>query len=125
MLVVVNQPHTEGFRIEGRIPKDVLDYVESRYSKENISVINDDGEELLDPHDMNFYKEVKASQTPGGNLRFYRRLVRMTQPELASELGTSKQAISLMENNKRPISRKTAKELGRIFQVSPKRFFGL
>ena len=74
---------------------------------------------------MDFYKEVKASQTSGGNLRFYRRLVRMTQPELVAELGTSKQAISLMENNKRPISRKTAKELGRIFQVSPKRFFGL
>ena len=125
MLVVVNQPHTEGFRIEGRIPKDVLDYVERRYNKENISVLNDDGEELFDPTEMDFYKEMKATETPSGNLRFYRRLVGLTQPELAAKLGTSKQAISLMENNRRPISRKTARELGEIFHVTPKRFFGL
>ena len=125
MLVVVNQPHTEGFRIEGRIPKDVLDYVESRYSKENVSVMDDSGEELFDPTEMDFYKEMKAAETAGGNLRFYRRLVRMTQAELAIKLGTSKQAISLMENNKRPISRRTAKELGRIFSVSTRRFFSL
>ena len=30
MLVVVNQPHTDGFRIEGNIPKDILDYVEAK-----------------------------------------------------------------------------------------------
>ena len=124
MLVVVNQPHTS-FRIEGDIPVGILDYVGREYGKENIAVIDDDGDELLDPTEMDFYKEVKARQTPGGNLRFYRKLLKMTQPELAEKLGTSKQAISLMENNKRPISRKTAKELGRIFQVSPKRFFGL
>ena len=38
MLVVVNQPRTKGFRIEGSIPKDVLDFVEQRYSKEYISI---------------------------------------------------------------------------------------
>ena len=124
MLVVVNQPHTEGFRIEGRIPKDILDYVESRYSKEEISVMDDNGEELFDPTEMDFYKEMKANETPGTNLRFYRKLVRMTQHELAERLGTSKQAISLMEHDKRPISRKTARELGRIFSVTPHRFFG-
>ena len=124
MLVVVNQPHTDGFRIEGRVPKDILDYVESKYSKENISIMNDDGDELLDPTEMDFYKDIKARQTPGGNLRFYRKLLKMTQPELAEKLGTSKQAISLMEHNKRPISRNTARELGKLFNVSPHRFFG-
>ena len=49
----------------------------------------------------------------------------LTQSELAVKLGTSKQAISLMENNRRPISRKTARDLGEIFHVTPKYFIGL
>ena len=125
MLVVVNRPHTEGFWIEGSIPKDVLDYVENRYGKENVSIVDDYGDELIDPTEMDFYREMKACETPGDNLRFYRKLTRMTQKALAERLGTSKQAISLMEHGKRPISRKTAKELGRIFSVTPNRFFGL
>ena len=125
MLVVVNQPHTEGFRIEGKIPKDVLDFVENTYKDADISVMNDDGEELFDPTEMDFYKKMKESETPAGNLRFYRKLTGMTQPELAEKLGTSKQAISLMEHGKRPISRRTAKELGHIFHVTPHRFFGI
>ena len=44
MLVVVNQPHTS-FRIEGDIPVGILDYVGREYGKENIAVIDDDGDE--------------------------------------------------------------------------------
>ena len=42
MLVVVNQPHTEGFRIEGRIPQGILDFIEKNYSEENVSIVEDD-----------------------------------------------------------------------------------
>ena len=122
MLVVVNRPHTEGFRIEGSIPKDVLDFVERRYSRESISIMDDDGDELIDPTEMDFYKEMKASETPGGNLRFYRRLVGMTQQELAEKLGMSKHHISDMENGRRAISKKTAKELATLFDTSVERF---
>ena len=122
MLVVVNQPHTEGFRIVGSIPKDVLDFVERRYSRESISIMDDDGDELIDPTEMDFYKEMKASETPGGNLRFYRRLVGMTQQELAEKLGMSKHHISDMENGRRAISKKTAKELATLFDTSVERF---
>ena len=122
MLVVVNQPHTEGFRIVGSIPKDVLDFVERRYSRESISIMDDDSDELIDPTEMDFYKEMKASETPGGNLRFYRRLVGMTQQELAEKLGMSKHHISDMENGRRAISKKTAKELATLFDTSVERF---
>ena len=37
---------------------------------------------------------MKSTETSGGRLHFYRKLVGMTQPELAEKLGTSKQAIS-------------------------------
>ncbi len=122
MLVVVNRPHTEGFRIEGCIPKDVLDYVEMKYNKENISIMDNNGDELIDPTELDFFKEMKASETPGGNLRFYRKLAGMTQKELAEKLGIAKQHVSNMERNERAISKKTAKELSRIFHVSPIRF---
>ena len=81
MLVVVNQPHTEGFRIEGDIPKDVLDYIEKKYSKKDISIMDDEGEELIDPTELDFFKNFKSRETPGGNLRFYRKFVGMTQKD--------------------------------------------
>ena len=121
MLVVVNQPHTS-FRIEGDIPVGILDYVGREYGKENIAVIDDDGDELLDPHEMDFYKKAKAEETPGKNMRLFRRNLKMTQSELAEKLGTTKQAVSNMENGLRPISKKTAKELAAIFKVSVSNF---
>ena len=67
-------------------------------------------------------KDFKSRETPGGNLRFYRKLVGMTQKELAEKLGIAKQHVSNMERNERAISKKTAKNLGSIFKVSPARF---
>lgn len=122
MLVVVNQPYTEGFRIEGNIPKDVLDYIEKKYSKKDVSVMDDEGDELIDPFEQDFFKDFKSRETPGGNLRFYRKLVGMTQKELAEKLGIAKQHVSNMERNERAISKKIAKELAKIFHVSPARF---
>ena len=91
-------------------------------SKESISVLNDDGEELLDPHEQDWFKKAEASDSPGKNMRMFRRFAKLTQPQLADRLGTSKQAISNMENGIRPISKKTAKELARIFRVSVSNF---
>ena len=122
MLVVVNQPHTDGFRIEGNIPKDILDYVEAKYGKKDISVMDDDGDELIDPTELDFYKEMKANETPDGNLRFYRKLVGMTQKELSEKLGITKQYVSDMVNGRRNISRKMAKSLAGLFKVSPVSF---
>jgi transcriptional regulator with XRE-family HTH domain len=61
-------------------------------------------------------------ETPGGNLRFYRRLHKMTQPNLGDILGISKQKVSNMENNIIPISRKTALRLAKIFKVPAANF---
>ncbi len=121
MLVVVNQPRTS-FRIEGDIPASLLDYVDREFGKQNVSVHDDEGEILLDPHEMDWFKEAEKEETPGKNLRMYRRFANLTQPELARKLGTSRQAISNMENGIRPISKKTAKELAKIFGVSVSNF---
>ena len=66
MLAVVNRPHAEGFWIEGSIPKDVLDYVENRYGKENVSIVDDYGDEIIDPTEI---RNVTLDDEAVGKLR--------------------------------------------------------
>ncbi len=77
---------------------------------------------MVNAMNMEWFKELESEDTPGKNLRFYRKFTGMTQPELAKKLGTSKQFISDMENGRKPISKKTAKELAAVFDVSVARF---
>ncbi len=124
MLVVVKQPHTDGFKIEGTIPSDFLIQVENTFGKKNVSFVKekDDKDELVNFRDTDWFKEIDSQKTPGGNMKFYRNLNHLTQAQLAKKMGTSKQAVSQMENNKRPISGKTAKELARILGTTVSRF---
>lgn len=77
---------------------------------------------MMDVQRMVWYKESKAEETVGGNLRFYRRLAHMNQTELGSKLGISKQFVSNMENGIKPISRAMALKLGSLFDVPAGRF---
>ena len=79
-------------------------------------------EDVMNVEDMQWYKEEAAKDTPGRALRFYRKLKGMTQPELAEMLGTTKQFISNLENDRKPISRMMAKKLSEIYNVSVSRF---
>lgn len=77
---------------------------------------------MMDVQEMAWYKELKAEETPGGNLRFYRRLAHMNQTELGNKLGISKQFVSNLENGSKPISRNMALKLGALFDVPAGRF---
>ena len=120
MLVVVNQPHINNFTIQGTISAKDLAFLKNHFG-ENLIIENDD-DELVDFHDTDWFKEVEEELTPASNLAFYRKLVKMTQSELADKLGTKKQVISDMEHGRRAISKATAKKLSRIFDVSADRF---
>ena len=63
------------------------------------------------------YKEFKANETPGDNLKFYRTRDNLTQAQLAEKLGTTRQDVSGMERNCRSISKKTAKELASLSKL--------
>ena len=76
----------------------------------------------MNVEDMDWYKEEVAKDTPSRTLRFYRKLKGMTQPELAEMLGTTKQFISNLENDRKPISRLMAKKLSETFNVPAARF---
>lgn len=77
---------------------------------------------MIDVKNMDWYKEMKAKETPGGNLRFYRKLHKLTQTQLAKKLEVSKQKISNMENGIVPIGRKSALRIAEIFEVSAGQF---
>lgn len=95
----------------------------NRYDRKIIiSALEDSDEMLIDPHKQDWFKKAEASDTPGRNMRMFRRFAKLTRYQLADKLGTTKQAISNMENGIRPISKKTAKELALIFKVSARNF---
>ena len=79
-----------------------------------VSVENDD---CVNAMEMEWFKNLECEDTPGKNMRFYRKLSGMTQPELSEKLGVAKQFVSDMENGRKPISKVTAKKLAKIFDV--------
>ena len=118
MLVVVRRPRTE-FSLNGDVPGKLIQSLVSEYGPDNLKIEEDD---MMNVEDMEWYKEEAAKNTPSRTLRFYRKLKGLTQPELAEMLGTSKQFISNLENDRKPVSRMMAKKLSEIFSVPASRF---
>ena len=104
--------------MEGNIPLSIIVYLKKNYGSENVTCEDD----YVNVEDLDWFKEFKANETPGGNLKFYRKRDNLTQKELAEKLCTTRQDISGMERGTRPISKKTAKELASLFKTSPASF---
>ena len=118
MLVAVKK-HPIEFNITGIIPENLISSLRKEYGDANVTVERDD---MVNAMEMEWFKDLEGEDSPGKNLRFYRKLAGLTQSKLAEKLGTSKQFISDMENERKPISRKTAKELASLFDVTVARF---
>ena len=94
-------------------------------STEKGEFIEDPDDEKVDIFTTDWYRKTKAELTPGFSLKVYRQNWKMTQTELGKKLGgVPKQHISNMENGTRPISKKMAISLSKIFHVSVERFIG-
>ena len=78
--------------------------------------VNSEGEEIVSAD------EVFPDGCPAMALRGLRGREDLTQAVLAARLGVSQNAISEMENGKRPISTKMAKRLGEEFNLPYKVF---
>jgi DNA-binding XRE family transcriptional regulator len=123
MLAVVKTPHIR-IHIRGQIPKQIVTVLKKEYG-DKMKLTNEDDDELVDVFQTEWYKRVKKGLTPGKNLKIYRQNRRMTQEQLGTMLGdVSKQFISNMENGIRPISKKTALKLAKVFEVSVAKFIG-
>ena len=113
MLVVVKK-HRIDFRVEGNIPDELIDSLRNEYG--DAMHIEDEGA-LMCAEDMDWYKNLESEETPGKNLRIYRKMQKLTQAQLAEKIGVAKQFISDMERDCKPISRQMATRLAGIFSV--------
>jgi DNA-binding XRE family transcriptional regulator len=118
MLAVVKKPPIE-FTVQGEIPDKYLKLLKKDFGPA-LSVFEDG--KTMPITEMEWHREMQKKETPGDTLRFYRRLHKMTQEDLATRLSVTKQKISNMEHNAKPISRKTAYQLSEVFGISPGRF---
>lgn len=121
MLAVVKTPLID-IHIKGKIPSRLVTVLKKEYGKK-VRLTKEDDDELLDIFQTDWYKRIKKTLTPGTNLKIYRQNLGLTQAELGEKLGNlPKQFVSNMENGIRPISKKTALKLSKIFKTSVDRF---
>ncbi|MBA4391922.1 MAG: XRE family transcriptional regulator [Desulfobacca sp.] len=123
MLAVVKKPRTNlpMFEVKGNIPSKVIEYLHQIYGQ-NLELV-DVAEERVKIVETDWYREIKASTTPGDTVRIYRENLGLTQAELGRKLGKySRQKISDIEHSKRSISKEAAKKLSAIFSVPVERF---
>lgn len=129
MLAVVNQPRTQGteaasFRIEGKVPKFVVMFLESAFSKALKVEVSDDEDDVAVPFEQTeWYRDIKASMTAGDTVKADRGLRGWTQKVLAQKLGISVQNLSEIERDVRPVSRKMAAKLAEVFNTDPAAYF--
>ena len=121
MLVAVRMPPIE---IRGEtIPREFIEMVRDFFGDVEVLPDEADDDEILTPETSTWFQDLAAGIAPGETMRHYRRLHRMTQTDLGNALGgVARQEISKMETGTRPISKKTAKKLAGIFDVSVARF---
>ena len=121
MLAVVKTPLTK-IRIKGRIPNKLIEVLVQEYGK-NVQITADSEDEKLDVFQTDWYRKIKKKLTPGTYIKVFRQNKNMTQAELGKALGgLPRQHISNMENGSRPISKRTALKLAKLFDVSVEKF---
>jgi DNA-binding XRE family transcriptional regulator len=121
MLAVVKTPLTK-IRIKGRVPNKLIDLLAEEYGNA-LQITPDPEDEKLDVFQTDWYKNLKKKLRPGSYIKVFRHNRNMTQTELGKVLGgIPRQHISNMENGIRPISKKTALRLAKIFDVSVEKF---
>jgi DNA-binding XRE family transcriptional regulator len=121
MLAVVKKLHTE-FTIQGQIPEKYIRMLKNDFGSDLVIEEDDGEEECTDVTQTDWYKTMKKEETPGEILRFYRKLNGFTQLQLAEKLGITKQRVSNMEHNLKPVSRRMSYRLAGIFGIRAGRF---
>lgn len=124
MQAVVKTPRIEISVKGAEIPPKLMDVLKEEYGPE-LSLVEDDGDELVDAFESRWYKGVKEKMTPGTYLRIYRENKGWTQLQLGEALGgIPRQHISNMEHGHRSISLKMARKLSSLLGAPVEKFIG-
>ncbi len=121
MQAVVKTPRIE-LQIKGDISRRLISVLEEEFGAD-LRLEEDEDNGFVDVFATDWYTQIKARILPGDNLKIYRENHGWTQTQLGELLeGVPRQHISNMERGMRPISKKMAQKLSRIFKVSPGKF---
>jgi DNA-binding XRE family transcriptional regulator len=121
MQAVVKTPRIE-LKIKGEISPKLISVLEEEFGSE-LLLQEEQGDQIVDIFETDWYAQVKSKMTPGDNLKIYRENRGWTQSQLGEMLdGVPRQNISNMERGIRSISKKTAQKLSQLFRVSPAKF---
>ena len=121
MQAVVKTPRIE-LQIRGDIPPKLISVLEEEFG-DDLRLQEEQDDKIVHVFETEWYHQIKSSMTPGDNLKIYRDNRGWTQAQLGEKLdGLPRQHISNMERGLRPISRKMAKRLAQVFEVSPSKF---
>ena len=116
MQVAVKTPRIE-LKMKGDIPERVILFLEEEYGV-SLRQTADDGEDVVNALETDWYKRTMAAMTPGKALRIYRENAGLTQAALGERMGgIPRQHISNMENGRRPIGKENAKRLAVALHV--------
>ncbi len=113
MQAVVKTPLTE-VTIKGEISSTLLKALKKEFGKK---LRIEKSEESISWKDTEFFKENKEYLQPGTKMKYYRKKAGMSLAEFGEKLGgIPRQNLSAMELGKRPISKKLAKQLSKMFK---------
>ena len=122
MQAVVKTPRIEISVRGAAIPPRLMDVLKEEYGPE-LNLVEDDGDNLVDAFETQWYKEMKVKMTPGTYLRIYRENKGLTQLQLGEALGgIPRQHISNMEHGRRSISLKMARRLSSLLGAPIEKF---
>lgn len=116
MLAVVKTPHIN-FRIEGQIPKKLLQYLKHEYGSQMQLILDD----AIKIKETEWYQKMKSQDHPGQVLQVYRQNAKLTQQAMGEILGVSKSRISDYEHNRRSMSKEIVKKIAGYFKVPMER----
>ena len=123
MLAVVKNPHTKRplLEVKGEIPNKLLKYSQESFGN-YLEIINDDNTSS-NIFTSDWFQQVAEATTPGETVRIYRENLKLTQEQLAKQIGKlTRQNISDIELGRRDISKEIAKKLSTFFKVNVSRF---
>ena len=119
MLAVVRKPRTE-ISLHGAGNSQILEFLRKQFTVEILDVdtsrVEDDGDELIDIRDTDFWKQNKHRVLAGA-----RHKINMTQKELAERSGMRQTVISEYESGKRPMTLRAATKLAAVLKTTPER----
>ncbi len=121
MQVHVKTPHIK-IDIKGKMHPKLLSVLKEVYGNK-LKMEKDSDDEYIDAFETEWFRKTRKRLTPSKNMKIYREINKITQEELGKKLGgITRQNISHMERGIRPISKRNAKKLAGLFNVSVENF---